>query len=286
MLVNEISLIAFTLLAQISFGIIWNLSGIKLSYKLFGKNDLQKINKSSFTLSFILLIIALGISFLHLGTSKNAVYALNNLESSWLSREILTASIFAFLLFLMNVFIRINIPEIVKNTALILSFISGFLFIFSMSEIYRLPTVPSWNSIEVLVDFFSCGIILGGLIFALISVYHSNELKSEKQFRSFYNSVFGYIITFILIDLFFVFFAKNPEIKQLNNPDNILYLMKIIQSILIIIVLIIIVFKISRIRQKSRPPRKNLLVAVFIIMLIAEIIGRIVFYQSYTNIGL
>ncbi len=283
---NEIPLVAFTLLGQISFGLIWSLAIIKLSHSGFRKYNTQAFFNIGFLISFVLLIAALAVSFLHLGKPQNAVKAINNLESSWLSREILAAIIFAFSLFIMNLLIRLQSQNIIKTFFFIITFLSGFFFIFSMSELYRLPTVPSWYSFKTYIDFFASGIISGGLILALISGYKSTKFKSEQQFRSFYNTLFGSVIFFILLDLFFMYFFANPDIKKLRDPDNILYLMKIIQTILIIIVLIILVYKISRIRTKTKPPGKKYMITVFILMLIAEIISRFVFYQSYVSLGM
>ena len=90
---NEWSLIIFTLLAQLCVGsflifVVTNPGIIKQTA------ELNIFRNYSF---FILALLCLGIfiSILHLGNPGNAVNAMNNLGSSWVSKEIFSLSLFS-----------------------------------------------------------------------------------------------------------------------------------------------------------------------------------------------
>jgi DMSO reductase anchor subunit len=63
-------------------------------------DDISQLS-SGFSLKtpeFLLLLgmlVALAISFLHLGRPSNAIHALNNLKTSWISREIFAVTLFS-----------------------------------------------------------------------------------------------------------------------------------------------------------------------------------------------
>lgn len=141
---DELPLVAFSLLAQMS-------AGMAVAALFFSPSVL--------TLLAIGVLLGLGglVSFLHLGTKKNAWRAFLHLKKSWLSREILAIGLFgaAWLAsFAEFWFLKTHYSLFV--TALL-----GFALVYSMTQVYRLRAAPAWNSWRTGAAFFLSAAILG-----------------------------------------------------------------------------------------------------------------------------
>ena len=94
---HEGALIAFTLISQLVAG-----TSIIYAFLFFiRRNEISGISsgfnpKTPELLLIIALLAAIFISLFHLGNIGKAVNALNNLDSSWISREILSLLLLAF----------------------------------------------------------------------------------------------------------------------------------------------------------------------------------------------
>ncbi len=154
----ETPLIAFTVLAQSAVGahVIVN------SGQLLGR-PANSLNKLRFV---ILIVMGLGFIFstMHLGSPLRAFNAYNRIGDSGLSTEILFGSGFmavAGLLWLTSV---LNwggdVLERILNVA---SIILGIVFMFAMANLYNIDTVPAWNSIHRVYEFWFTVLTLGTL---------------------------------------------------------------------------------------------------------------------------
>ena len=173
MLHTEWSLVFFTTIAQLATGIM-----IAVLPFVFAKNSngftqddtgysqghhfYAKLNHTALYFAAGLMMVALALSFLHLNKPFHSVYALSNLESSWLSREILLVSLFLFSLVLVNLILYFKNPDVKYYRAFILgAAIIGVIMVYSMSRLYMIPTVPPWNSLSTVVGFYSTALLTG-----------------------------------------------------------------------------------------------------------------------------
>ena len=140
--IDELPLVAFTLFGQAAAGIaIWTFfSGPP------GPPILVAIG----------LLIGLGglASLMHLGNPQNAWRAVIHLRKSWLSREILM-----FLLFGGSWLVCLAMPGMGKLPLTI----CGIGLVFSMAQVYRLRSIPAWDTNRTLLAFIFSAIVLGGL---------------------------------------------------------------------------------------------------------------------------
>jgi anaerobic dimethyl sulfoxide reductase subunit C (anchor subunit) len=128
---------------------------------------LQGANQKRLLLIVLMLMfLALAVSFLHLGTPRNAIYSLCNFRTSWLSREIFFMSGFcAIVLFEFVVFRRS------PSTGFFYNLVSGFgvaasvFLVYSMVQLYRLPTVEIWDTPYTLFHFFNTSLVCGIILF-------------------------------------------------------------------------------------------------------------------------
>jgi anaerobic dimethyl sulfoxide reductase subunit C len=166
--VREGSLVAFTLLFQAAVGTCALLLAFEWRAGLAGAG--ASVESAALpVLSFALVAALLGLaaSFLHLGNPRNAVRALGNLRSSWLSREVLLAALFSAALAAATLLrLQPGPPGFAAGFAHGFAAVAGFGLVVTMARAYRLRTVPSWDRRATPVAFFATAVALGALAVA------------------------------------------------------------------------------------------------------------------------
>jgi anaerobic dimethyl sulfoxide reductase subunit B len=162
---REPSLVAFTLLAQAAVGLFWATLGVRL----IAGSRAQPLLAAPFLAVGALLLVAVLASLLHLGARRNARYAMANVRQSWLSREILAALLFGggwSALLVLHVTGLTSPAAIVAAGAF--TGLAGGGLLYSMAQVYRLRTVPAWDSPLTTVSFLVAAGGLGTLSCALL----------------------------------------------------------------------------------------------------------------------
>lgn len=191
---KERSLILFTLLMQTATGAYLIPGGLQLWFGYHpGNLDTNQFFRGLFWLVMILAILGLIASFFHLGSPKNAWYALSNLRSSWLSREIFFALLFTSGVSLYSLLGANARPGLAMIVLLIITSFAGLSLVYSMSRLYQLRTVSPWNSPVTALSFWTTTLLLGGLTSILsfcltalsaINYQASPSLLAELEWRS------------------------------------------------------------------------------------------------------
>jgi DMSO reductase anchor subunit len=153
---GELPLVAFTLLGQMAAG---------MAVLSFFSGPLT-----------VPILITLGTltglaglaSLLHLGTPLNAWRALGHLKKSWLSREILMFGLFGA-----SWLICLLLPGMGKLPL----GLSGIGLVYSMAQVYRLRSVPAWDTDRTLLAFAVSAIMLGGFGFSVIDSFTNAVIK-------------------------------------------------------------------------------------------------------------
>src|SRR5512143_3850254 len=94
---KEWPLVAFTILGQMAVGLFW---GFHLPFLVHGRVPAYGWRTGwlvVLAVVFLLMTLAAAVSFFHLHHPVRARFALSNLRSSWLSREILFELVFTAL---------------------------------------------------------------------------------------------------------------------------------------------------------------------------------------------
>ena len=145
--IHELPLVGFTLLTQMAAGMA--VCGLLISSL-----------PASALLAIGILLAAGGLSsFLHLGRKRNAWRSATHLRKSWLSREILMTGLFAIA---WAVAAGTELLGVASPNPWPLA-ILGLVLIYSMSRVYRLRAVPSWNTWRTPAAFYLSVIVLGVL---------------------------------------------------------------------------------------------------------------------------
>jgi DMSO reductase anchor subunit len=111
-----------------------------------------------------LLATAICGSLLHLGRQRNALRALSNLRSSWLSREILTALVLLGLT--ASAWWTTLLPEAaaVRAWAGWTTVPVAGLLLLGIARVYMQRTVPVWNHWRTPSAFTATAVLMGGLV--------------------------------------------------------------------------------------------------------------------------
>ena len=162
---SERPLVAFTLLTQTAVGAFLTLGALDL-----WAGDLASAAAARALTDSLLLALgpvvgfALLFSLLHLGTPRNAWRAAANLRTSWLSREILCALLFAGAGAAFAVLRWSGTSSVGLRTLLALAAAtSGVALVYAEAGVYRIRTVPHWDTPLTTVSFFATALLLGPL---------------------------------------------------------------------------------------------------------------------------
>lgn len=301
---SELPLILFTVMVQMSvgaflfLGVIHHLSLVKLDDKITAA-----IIKPILNVTGYILVIALIVAGFHLGNPINAINALNNLETSWLSREILSLIIFLFsgVFFLLIYYRHHSNRKLIFFLALI-TVTLGYITIVSMAMVYMLETVPVWNNLFTPLAFVLTSLILGsGAILHALNIIINKEkyslLLNESSVQKLADS-FKIISLFILGLLFFQVIIMLGQLIYLGSGDEtlrssfgilieeniLLIIMRLLLLLSAILWLISLLVKYNRTRELLL---KRKYYALYLgILLIQELIGRYLFYEMYYRIGI
>jgi anaerobic dimethyl sulfoxide reductase subunit C (anchor subunit) len=277
---------------------------INLSYsKEFGFGNLVPLRYISRVFAFAAVILGGVFSIFHLKNWAHAYHALNNLKTSWVSKEIalffLFVSCVAFLALLSWRKIKSNLLQHVIGIA---GALSGLALIYSMAKIYMLPAIPSWSAWTTPGLFFTAALLLGTL--AIVVLYSTNFIPSKsgslagdirerwrkRTFPNLIKLLLFFIVARMLITGFFAHRLLElteefgTEMTILNPDRRILFFFSIA---LYVFGWTLLFYGLKKTRQSNGIQEKlhGLVLGAATLIALAEILGRYLFYVSFFKIG-
>jgi len=286
---NDWSLIFFTLLTQLSVGIIIVLTVLHF----YAPATMQPSREGIAFLSpqFIALVaitVATLISFLHLGYPAHAFNAANNLALSWLSREILGIGMFGFgvLLIFLQLWISWEV-RLFQDFVFVFGSVSGLMLIWFMSRIYMVATIPAWKSRFTPFHFFMSCFLLGLMVVVGFYIYNLASLTMNVI-------LLRIVAALLLIQLLAAFLYKNRLVKMehtgISPPDfasgsyHTLYLIRLFIIFISALFAAYLSLKLPSI-EVIFTPLIRLYTIVFFLIVVEEAIGRFMFYAGYYRVG-
>lgn len=171
---RERSLVVFTILGQAAVGMLAALALVRWDVPaLAGLGQVPAAPGDGWLVAPLLavgvvLMLTATAAVLHLGSPRNAWRALTGLGSSWLSREILLGAAFsAAWLLVLVVHVTGAWSPALRGWVLGLAVLPGVGLVYAMARVYRLRTVPPWDSSFTGAAFFLTTLVLGSLGAAL-----------------------------------------------------------------------------------------------------------------------
>lgn len=289
MSINPWPLICFTLLIQMSVGcfIISETAGLILSRR-FSSEALRLLRLYSRILVLVLSCLAGALCFLHVTKPWRSLRTLNNLEFSWLSREIFCLFCFILIVAAGAIFERRRGRG--QSVWLLMGGLSGFFLVVAMFRLYMLPTVPVWNHYTTPSIFLLVCILLGTQLMAASWTFYlkKSDISLFQEIRTHWNQKIlvrienlSLVVAVILILLFLLLFVQNPAYRN----KTVLSLFRL--GLLLCGILLLLKGWIPvRPSSLKNPPNHQYVYIVFIVLLLAEILGRYLFYAVYFRLGL
>lgn len=164
--VHELPMIAFTILAQMSVGAFVVLGIVQIvAARRFGSEAIDRVTDPALYAIGPAMVLGLVASMFHMNDPLNMFNVIRNVDSSWLSREIIFGVAFAGLGFVFAVLQWKKWGTVRQRQALALvTAVVGLGLVASMSMIYySLVTVPAWNTPATPAQFFTTTFLLGAL---------------------------------------------------------------------------------------------------------------------------
>ncbi|MFU0964422.1 DmsC/YnfH family molybdoenzyme membrane anchor subunit [Kluyvera ascorbata] len=164
---HEWPLVLFTVLGQCVVGatIITGMGWLAARNE---RSDERRIVLNMFFL-WVVMGIAFFASVLHLGSPLRAFNSLNRIGSSALSNEIASGSVFFAVggfWWLLSVIGKM--PATLGRIWLIISMVLGLIFVWAMTRVYQIDTVPTWYNGYTTASFFLTVVLTGPLFAALL----------------------------------------------------------------------------------------------------------------------
>ncbi|QMD25126.1 dimethyl sulfoxide reductase anchor subunit family protein [Citrobacter freundii] len=163
---HEWPLVLFTVLGQCVVGALI-VSGLCW---LSAKDDAtrQRLVRSMF---FLWVVMGIGFlaSVMHLGSPLRALNSLNRVGASALSNEIASGSLFFAIggVWWLVAFLG-KMPAALGKIWLLVSMLLGVVFVWAMTQVYQIETVPTWYNGYTTVAFFMTVLLSGPLFAALL----------------------------------------------------------------------------------------------------------------------
>jgi anaerobic dimethyl sulfoxide reductase subunit C (anchor subunit) len=305
--IREWALIAFTILSQMAVG-TFIILGIAYFFVRRKWGEEQADRFSDFALLAIGPVLVLGTiaSLFHLGNPVNSYRAISNLGQSWLSREILAniafmglGAVFAFMQW------RKIGSLSARNVIAVVAAVVGLALVYSMSQVYMLRTAPAWNTIATPITFFTTTFLLGALAVGVAYVANYTYLKRTQpdcadtqcailRTALRWLALAGVVLVgvhLVVLPLYVAYLsnsgvpAANDAVSILMGDYGVLFGLRLALVFAGAVLLGVFTY-----RTASTPGRErllgNLAFAAFAVVLVAEVIGRFLFYAMQTNIGL
>jgi Tat-targeted selenate reductase subunit YnfH len=108
-------------------------------------------------------------SVMHLGSPLRALNSLNRVGASALSNEIASGSLFFAVggVWWLVAFLG-KMPAALGKIWLLVSMILGVVFVWAMTHVYQIDTVPTWHNAYTTINFFMTVLLSGPLFAALL----------------------------------------------------------------------------------------------------------------------
>ncbi|WP_333849792.1 dimethyl sulfoxide reductase anchor subunit family protein [Leclercia sp.] len=163
---HEWPLVIFTVFGQCVAGALIVAGGAWLR-----ERDPQARYRLVRSMFFLWLVMGVGFvaSVLHLGSPLRAFNSLNRVGASGLSNEIASGALFfAVGGFWWLVAMLGKMPAALGKLWLVLSMVLGLVFVWAMTRVYQIDTVPTWHNGYTTLNFFLTMLLAGPLFAALL----------------------------------------------------------------------------------------------------------------------
>lgn len=304
--VREWSLVVFTILGQMAVGsfLVFLVTYFFASRKA-GRVEAERLSDYALLAIGPVLLLGMGASILHLGNVSNAYRAVANLDSSWLSREILFGVLFAVVggVFGIAQWRKFG-PFALRIVVALIAAVMGIALVTSMSAVYMLPTQPPWNTWATPMGFTVTTLLLGVLAMgaAFVASYAYLQRKDPNCAEAQCKLLRGTLRWLAIVGVVLLGFelvvvplqistiatgstAGLESVQMLLSDYGLILGVRLALVFLGAGVFGVFVYT-NAISEDRENVAAGLVYAAFAIALVGEVLGRYLFYATQTSIGL
>lgn len=298
MVTREWALLIFTILGQMASGALLTLMLIRAF--AIRKTNVQQANRLTDGPLFIvvpIMALALLASLFHLGNLINITKAVPNLGTSWLSREVIVAVVFVVLAALYTFLQwRKLSTELIRATIGWIAALVGQFQTIAMIMVYMIRTQPAWNTFATPITFLVTSFLLGVLVVAAALVA-TRAIGDETQTDLLRSTLRGIAITsialvgveFVVLPIYVLYLSTQgaSALQTMSSMFGTYTAVLVLRLLLVFVgggVLGVYLYE-----NAANGKERNLALLVysaFILVLIAEAMGRFLFYATHYSIGL
>lgn len=232
----------------------------------------------------VLVLSGLGAA-LHLGNPKKAYLAVSNLRSSRLSREVLLGALFGGLVGLFTLLHWLELgSSVIRLVVGGMTSLAGLFLVFGISRVYMLQTVPAWNTPATPVMFYTSAFLLGSLVLgtglAVTGV--------SPQLASLLHMVGMLVLAATCIQLatfsLLMTYLNGQERTAGSSGQHFssaffhITVWRVIMLNVGCMMFTVYAFQFSSF--------SGFAILAFVLILLSEVMGRFVFFESYASVGL
>lgn len=307
MSIQEWALIIFTIVMQMAVGSFVILGGVHyFAARKHGIAEADKLSDRALLAIGPLVVLGLIVTLFHLGNPANAPRAVANFGASWLSREIVLALAFGIggAIFAFMQWRKIGTAQVRNVVGLVVAAI-GLVLVYVMASVYRLPTIPAWDNLATPISFYITTFLLGALAMGAAFVvnywYMRRKGMDEKSPQtSALATTLRWIallaivllgLEFLVIPMYIAWLASQTSAAAAESVSIILNQNAVVFALRLVLVFlgagVFAAFVYQGATSESRVRMVgNLAVVAFVLVLVAEILGRYLFYASMARIGI
>ncbi|EKN4831736.1 dimethyl sulfoxide reductase anchor subunit family protein [Yersinia enterocolitica] len=277
---HEWPLMVFTVLGQCVVGGFIVL-GLALIFGGLSRGQQQRVHRSMFAL-WVLMALAFIASTLHLGSPMRAFNSLNRVGESALSNKIAAGSVFFavagfyWLLAILN-----KMPALLGKIWLVVAMVLGVVFVYAMCRVYSIDTVPTWDNIYTPLGFVLTAFISGPMLGYLLLQWADINGRAMLQLPMI--SVLALIISLASVIMqaasLPLIYSSVQQASQLIPDYGTLMVWR-----LVLLVLGLGCWICPLIR--GRTPMTLGMIFAMLLIIVAELIGRGVFYGLHMTVGM
>lgn len=261
MIENFVSLLLFTYIGQTAVGMILVREVLVFEGSLASNDKIVRQSQYAITL---LLIISLGIAFMHLHNPLRAVYALSNIGSSPLSMEIGSLSLLLAIAIFRSYTAYKNIFRQFSGVLSVLSILVAMALLVTMIMVYYIPSVPSWNRPATPLAFIFTAVSSGTALIAYLYVKENRNITKRLTGIA--------VVTAIALSILTILSSGRAAMP--------LIIIKVVQSIAALVALILYIISFS---GSFMNKMHQMTVIISVLIILSGILARLYFFLSFDN---
>lgn len=253
---HELPLVFFTVFGQAAVG-IFLLSLLAFSAKQISSEQLKLAN----IIATALLAVGSAIGGLHMGQPLRALNLLAGLGRSPMSNEIILSGVFMAFAGATALLSLIGGKESLRKLCNVFAVVSGLLFAWSITQVYQLETVASWNTLHTSLQMWLTVVLVGGAFAVMTGAHKAGTV-----------AIIGGVLVSLVTKPDYIGFVTQqaPELAVQQ------YTLWGLQAVMLVIAAAVCLVTLMR-----KETMKPLIIGGAAVVLVSELLGRIAFYNLW-----